>query len=284
MLEQVKFRNHIKEEMDWGKNGIFVNYSDLHDYSWNYTSDNNKISGFNKGIVTKTIPIVICCNSDAEGITLKNKLLEICEKDVLATQHGKLIVGDYYLKCYVKGSKKSNYLMRKGYMETNLSIVTDYPQWVKESTTSFRADGRVTTEGQTSGDGAGGKNLDFKRDFPYDYTSDMTNKTLNNTGFVGTNFKLIIYGAAINPTVHIGGHTYQVNCSVGEGEYLTIDSLEQTIYLTKQDGTTVNCFNKRNRTSYVFERIPSGQNTVTWDNTFGFDVVLLEERSEPRWT
>lgn len=284
MLEQVKFRNHIKEEMDWGKNGIFVNYSDLHDYSWNYTSDNNKISGFNKGIVTKTVPIIIHCDSDAEGLVLKNKLLEIGEKDILAVQHGKLIIGDYYLKCFIKGSKKGKYLMRKGYMETTLSIVTDYPQWVKESTTSFRADGRVTTDGQTSGDKVGGKNLDFKRDFPYDYTSDMTNKTLNNTGFVGTNFKLIIYGAAINPTVHIGGHTYQVNCSVGDGEYLTIDSLEKTIYLTKQDGTTVNCFNQRNRASYVFEQIPSGQNTVTWDNTFGFDVILLEERSEPRWT
>jgi hypothetical protein len=284
MLERVKFVNHINEEMLWGKNGIYVNYNDLHDFSWNYTSDNNKISSFNKGIVTKTIPIVILCNTDAEGLATKNKLLEIGEKDILAVQHGKLIIGDYYLKCFIRGSKKSKYLMRKGYMECSLSIVTDYPQWVKESITSFRADGRVTTEGQTTSVSSGGTNLDFNRDFPYDYTSDMTNKSLNNTGFVGTNFKLIIYGAAVNPTIHIGGHTYQVNCSVGEGEYLTINSLEKKIYLTKADGTTVNCFNNRNRVSYIFERIPPGQNTVTWDNTFGFDVVLLEERSEPRWT
>lgn len=284
MLEQLRFVNHINEEMLWGKNGIYVNYNDLHDYSWNYVSDNNRISSFSKGIVTKTVPIVILCDSDAEGLALKNRLLEVCEKDILAVQHGKLIIGDYYLKCFIKGSKKSNYLMRKGYMETTLSIVTDYPQWVKESTTSFRADGRVTTGEQTTVVSSGGKNLDFNRDFPYDYTSDMTNKSLNNTGFVGTNFKLIIYGAAVNPTVHIGGYTYQVNCSVGEGEYLTIDSLQQKIYLTKADGTTVNCFNKRNRASYIFERILPGQNTVTWDNTFGFDVVLLEERSEPRWT
>ena len=59
MFEQIKFMNHINEVMEWGKNGIFVNYNDLHDYSWDFTSDNNKISSFKMGIVKKTIPIII---------------------------------------------------------------------------------------------------------------------------------------------------------------------------------------------------------------------------------
>lgn len=281
MLEKITFMNHINEQLVFGgTDGLYANYSDLHDYSWSYTADNNKISSFTMGIVKKSIPIVICCSSEAQGISLKNKLMEYAEKDVLAKQHGKIIIGNYYLKCFITGSEKGKYLISDRYMTATLTVTTDYPQWVKESTTSFRTSETVVIDGTTTTK----RNFDYNFDFPFDYTSEMKNKTLNNTGFVGTNFKLIIYGAAINPAVHIASHTYQVNCSIGDNEYLTIDSLAKTITLTKQGGTTVNEFNYRNRASYIFEKIPAGNNTVAWDGDFGFDVVLLEERSEPKWT
>lgn len=283
MLEQITFINHINEKMEWGKNGIYVNYNDLRDYSWNFTSDNNQISSFNMGIVTKSVPIIICCSSEEEGLLLKNRLLEYADKDVLALQHGKIIIDDYYLRCYVTGSKKSKYLVNKGYLETTLTIATDYPHWVKEGKTSFRANGTVIADGAGQAPVGSKRNLDYNVDFPYDYMSGMKGKTLNNSGFVGTNFRLIIYGAVINPTIYIAGHCYQVNCSVGEGEYLTIDSLAKTIRLSKKGGETENCFNYRNRNSYIFQKVPPGDNAVTWDNTFGFDVILLDERSEPKW-
>lgn len=287
MLEQIKFINHINESINWGKKGIYVNYSDLHDYSWNFTSDNNRISSFSKGIVQKTIPIVICCDSEEQGILLKNRLMEYAEKDVLASQsgemhHGKLIIGDYYLKCFISGSKKGKYLVSKGYMEVTLTVTTDYPQWRKESIVSFRTNGAVITD--TSQEISVKRNFDFNYDFNYDFASGMRNKTLNNTSFVGTNFKMIIFGAAVNPAIHIDGHTYEVKCLVQEGEYLTIDSFTKTVMLTRQDGTEINQFNLRNRDSYIFEKIPSGNNVVTWSSDFGFDVILFEERSEPKWT
>lgn len=282
MLEKITFVNHIQEEMSWGEYGIYVNSNDLHDYSWDCTSDNNKISSFNKGVVTKAIPIIICCDSEDEGLALKNRLLEITEKDVLALEHGKIVIGDYYLKCFVTGSKKSNYLLNKGYMETTLTITTDYPQWIKETRTSFQKNGSVFSDGSEES-GSGKRNLDFYVDFPYDYMSEMKGRTLNNTGFVGVNFRLIFYGAAINPVIFINGHAYQVNCQIEENEYLTIDSISKTILLTKSDGAIENHFHQRNRESYVFEKIPAGNNAVNWDKTFGFDVVMFEERSEPKW-
>lgn len=282
MLEKITFVNHINETMEWGQNGIFVKYNDLHDYSWDFISNNNRISKFNKGIVQKTIPLIICCSSETEGLNIKNRLLELAEKDVLATTHGKLIIGDYYLKCFISGSKKSNYLYHNGYMETTLSVVTDYPQWVKEGITSFRVNGTIVREDSII-EVQRNRNFDYNFDFPFDYMSGMKGKTLNNTGFIDTNFRLIIYGSVINPTIYIAGHCYQVNCSINEGEYLVIDSLAKTIRLTKQDGIEENCFNFRNRENYIFKKIPPGDNVVTWDNTFGFDVVLLDERSEPKW-
>ena len=75
-----------------------------------------------------------------------------------------------------------------------------------------------------------------------------------------------------------------IKAEVSSGEYLVIDSSEKTIMLVKGSGEKVNCFNKRSRDSYVFEKIPVGANTVSWEGEFGFDVTLLEERSEPKWT
>lgn len=279
MMEQIKFINHLNEVMEWGKNGIYVNYNNLHDYSWNFTSNNSRISSFSKGIVKKTIPLIICCESKEHGIELRNRLLEIAEKDILAREHGKIVIGDYYLKCFITGSKKEEYLIDKGYMVVSLTIATDYPQWVKESETCFRISMNTST-----GEEDAKHNFDYSYDFAHDYTSEMHGKLLMNTGFVGTNFRLIIHGAAINPKIYIAGHLYEVTCNFLKNEYLTIDSMAKTIVLTKSDGTKVNLFNKRNRESYVFEKIQPGENSIIWDGDFGFDVILLEERSEPKWT
>lgn len=282
MLEKITFTNHINESMEWGSNGIYVNYNDLHDYTWDFTANGSRISSFSKGIVEKTIPLIICCDSVEDGLEKKNQLMEICEKDVLSLQHGKLTIGDYYIRCYITGSKKGNYLIHKGYIETTLTLTTEYPQWVKESLFRYMPSGYVITE-----PGAGNvpkRNHDYNFDYPYDYMSESVMRTVDNTGFIESNFNLIIYGAVTNPIIHIGGHTYSVDCTVEENEYLTIDSVYKTIILRKQDGTKVNKFNDRNRDSYIFKKIEPGENVVSWSGDFGFDVILLEERSEPLWT
>lgn len=271
MIEKLNYTNHMNATLEFGNGKLFVNENDLHDFVWDVKSKNNRISGFKKGIVSKTIPIILKCDSETEGVELRNKLFEVFEKDVLAVQHGRLTIGDYYLKCYVTESKKSDYLLSNGYMKINAKITTDMPYWTKETTTTFGF-----------GTGVTGTNLDFNRDFPSDYTSNLLDTQLNNTSFAESNFIMRIYGSCENPSVVIAGHEYNVSVSIETNEYLTINSVEKTIVLTKADGTKVNCFNYRNRDSYVFEKIPSGINTVS-SGSFKFDVTLLDERSEPKW-
>ena len=278
MLEQIKFINHLNESMEWGKNGIYVNYNDLHDFDWSVVSENDKISSFEKGIVTKTIPLIIYCSDKLEGLRIKNQLFEIAEKDILAMQHGRIVIGDYYLKCYITGSAKANYLVHKGYLEVSLTLTTDYPQWVKETKQSF-----YQKEGSEES-GIFKRNFDYNFDYPFDYMSGTYNQTLSNTGLVGTEFEMVIYGACSNPTIYIGGHPYNVNVEIAANEYLTINSITKTIVLTEKTGNKVNCFKHRNKESYIFEKITSGDNAVTWDGDFGFDITLFEERSEPKWT
>lgn len=276
MLEQLKYINHQNEVFEFGKDGIFVESNDLRDYEWEVTTKNNKISAFTRGVASRTLPVVIICRTEAEGIAAKNKLLEIAEKDIYAKQPGRIVIGNYYFKCFVTKSQKSNYLLAKRHLKETLTLTSDFPYWVKETRISFRT--AVSTYANRQ------RNLDFPHDYPIDYASDFQSSQLNNTGFVASSFRMMIYGPCVDPTVYIAGHAYQVNCDVGENEYLTIDAATKRIYLTQNDGTEINVFNSRNRDSYIFEKIPPGNSNVSWDGDFSFDVVLLEERSAPKWT
>ena len=273
MLEKLQYKNHMNEVLEFGTKDLFVNENDLRDFAWELTSKNNRISGFKRVIVSKKLPVLIKAKTEAEGYRLRDRLFEVFEKDVLAEKHGEIIIGDYHMKCFVTASGKSEYLKAKSYMKNNLTVKTDMPYWVKETTTRFNYNASQAT----------GTNMDYNRDFPSDYASNLINASLINSNFVSSNFKMMIYGACSNPVVTIAGHNYAVNVSVAENEYLTINSIDQTIILTHSDGSTENCFNLRNRDSYIFEKIPAGVLTIASSANFKFDVVLLEERSEPKW-
>ena len=272
MLEQLKYKNHVNEVFEFGKDGIFVDMNELHDYEWTVTKKGNRIAALDRAISKRKLPVVIICDTEAKGIAARNKLMEVVEKDVLAMQHGKIVLGDYYFRCFVTKSQKKNYLTTKRMMEATLTLTTDFPYWVKETTYAFR----------NTDVGGAGQNLDMKFDHPYDFFS--SSEQMNNTGFVSTNFRMIIYGACSNPAVYVNGHLYQVNCDVGVNEYLTIDSVSKKVFLTANDGSTTNMFNLRNKDSYVFEKIQPGTNYVIIDGDFGVDIILMEERSEPKWT
>jgi hypothetical protein len=278
MLEQLQYKNHLGEVISFGKEGIYVNENDLRDFAWSYTSKNNRISSFKKGVVKKTLKVVIACTSEADGIAKRNALFEVCEKDVLANKHGSFIIGGYYMRCFVIGSKKSEYLVNNQMMKVQLSIATDFPTWIKESTKAFRKSSNPLSPE------AGGQNMDYPYDYAFDYAADVINQVLPNEDFASSNFRMTIYGPCISPQIYIAGHTYNVVTEIAANEYMMIDSVEKTIILVKKNGQKMNCFNDRSRDSYIFERIPSGTNAVAWEGDFGFDITLLEERSEPKWT
>ena len=287
MLEQVRYENHLGESISFGSEGIYVDNNELHDYSWTYTAYNQRITSFTAGIATRTLPVVIACSSESEGVKLKNRLMECSLKDILAVEHGKLIVGDFYLRCYLTASKKRNYLYQQGYMEVSLTVTTDYPQWIRENPVYFR-NGTEVSEGEKDSStviGSGRKrNFDYNYDFAYDYKNDYSVKPTENPAFIEGPFRLLIYGPCINPSIAIGGHIYQVNVTVPQGAILTIDSIDRRIYMTDASGNETNCFEFRNRDSYIFKPIPSGKLKIALVGALSFDLIMIEERSEPEWT
>ena len=271
MLEQFQYINHLNEIIEFGKNGIYANYNELRNYQWNFEKTNNKISNFKKDIVSKKLPIIIQAASESEGIFLRNKLYEVFDKDVLNGRCGKLIIGGYYYKCYITGSKKSEYLLSKRHLKTDLTVSSDNPVWVKDETTHFNM---VSAS-------AGGLNFPFN--YAFNFSNSMNAQALINNAFSASQFKMIIFGPCVNPSVVVSGQIYKVNCIVEDSEYLTIDSMAKEVYITQNNGMIVNKFNSRDKENYIFEPIPPGENSVSWGGDLKFDIILFDERGEPKW-
>lgn len=124
----------------------------------------------------------------------------------------------------------------------------------------------------------------YPHDYPYDYAPSLVAGSIMCNSTEGSNFRLLIYGEAVNPSVIIGGHTYAISGTVAKGETLLIDSLNRTITLTTANGNNISWFDKRGRKDYIFEPIPAGKHGVNWSGDFGFDLTIVEKRSEPKWT
>ncbi len=268
MLDRMFYKNHINEVVEFGVGGIIINTNDFRDYEWTYNNKYKKITKFERGISKKTLPVTITGEDAKEKA---NHMFEVFEKDVASGSHGEIVINDYSLKGYFYASKKIEYTT-EGIIKLELSFVSDSSTWIKESEPYH-----FNVEESES------KGLDYNHDFAYDFTSTLYTAQLANPNYTDTAFKLIVCGQAINPVVTIGGHEYEIDTIVEENELLIVDSISKTVILKKEDGTEVNKFADRNKDSYIFEPIKSGANSVSWGSDFSFDVVLVEQRSEPKW-
>lgn len=274
MLEQLVYINHQNERFEFGRDGIYVDTNQLRNYEWKYNKRNNRITSLYHDIAKFKLPVKFICKSDDLTTAAKNALYEVTEKDVLANQPGKIVIGDYYMRGFVTKSEKKNYLTSQRYAQYNLTITSDYPYWLREYKYKFSAGGAEK----------GGQNLDYAFDFPYDYKSDMGVTTFASRSVWDSNFRIVIYGVCTDPEIRISGHLYKILGDIGANEYLTIDSVSKEIYLTTNIGNKVNRFNDRYRKSYIFEKIPGGTVNVLWDGSFAFDLYIMDERSEPKWS
>lgn len=267
----LKYVNHLGETIDFDGKNFFTNSYVMRDYAWNYDNDFNKIKNFNvAGINSKTLAVSMYASSQAEAFELFNSVFEIFEKDVLAQSPGKFFLGDYYYSGYVSSSSKKEFISAKNLLNLEFTVISDTNTWIRESPYSFSKNQEISGHGYVYG-------------YPYKYAS-LAVKNFLNEALVESNFKLIIYGPTLNPGIYIGGHLYSVDTPVESGEYLEIDSIQKIVDLVQVDGTRSSAINFRNRDSYIFQKIPTGLVAASWNNDFGFDITLYDERSEPKWT
>lgn len=270
----IKYVNSKGKEIDLNNGSYKMMVSDLLDYDWEIVKASEQITGFQKNISEKTINIDVLRDAKKSARLLMNDLTDIFETDIVCFKQGKIYVDDYYLSCFIFSSEKSNW-ETEFLISCEYGLVTDYPFWIKEMKYSFEK--RIVLKKRASISG------DYPYDYSYDYVFDGAKKYLVNDHYTSCGFKMIIYGPCLNPAITIGENKYEVLTSIQEGEYLEILSAfhKRTINRISIDGKIINEF--ANRNGDPFRLISSGSNTVVWNGEFGFDVILYQERSEPKW-
>lgn len=273
MLEKIIYYNHNGEALYLGSEGLYANENDLRNFSNQYTSKNGKIVAFNKGIVEKSIPIIIKADTQERAVELKNKITEFADRDIFALQPGKIVINGYYMQGYLYENIKSNYLIDAAYSEHKLKFVTDNPYWIKEHPFYFKASKITSTN-----------NKRYANKYAYRYANGLNNTYITNEHYAECNFHMNIYGPCVKPSVYIGGHEYHVDAILEAGERLEIDSAAETVTKVMNSGNRVNMFHYRSFGNTVFQPIQTGKQNIFWDGKFDFDLILFEERSEPKWS
>lgn len=266
------YRNHLGEQVNLDSENIILQYQELFDYSWDAEMRNGKITRFYRDSITVPVTVAVTADTQEEYEEILATFYRITEVDVVDGSPGKLYLGEQYLKCYICASIKEDAFLGIEHQKKNLTIVSDHPYWVREHHYRFR---KNETEPESS--------KRYANRYPYRYANGLTNSRIVNDHYADSNFLLTIYGPIVDPVLYIGGHEYSVKIVLEEGEYLEIDSTAGTVVKVKVSGERVNAFHYRSFENSVFEPIHPGGQDVGWSGRFAFDLVIYEERSEPRW-
>lgn len=261
---------------------IRVKKSDLRGFVWDYTLTNKpsgrgaRVNKFTRAAKECEITLAIRGNSRAACIDALNAFHAACETDISALSPGRLWMDGQYLICYM-GIASEIGEWRGGFhwLEKMVTLLAVYPFWYTEVMQQFRA-GEVNVS-------LYGKKYSGR--YPYQYGTGYSNQTLYNTHYAETPAVITIYGPCEDPQIYIGGHLYGISgASASTDERIILDQVERTIYRVAANGLKTNLFDYRVKTSDPFQYIKPGDVNVQFSGEFGFDVKLMQQRSEPKWT
>lgn len=264
--------NHMNEKIDLNSKNIILQYQELYNYSWDAENRNDKIAGFSRKTATVPVTCAVTADTIEEYREIVNGFHSVVEKDVRSIEPGRLYIGEQYLVCYISGDIKTDAFMGVPIQVKNLTVVTDHPFWIQENTYQFKANELMSSN-----------NKRYAYRYAYRYANGLMNTSIVNDHYADCNFRMIVYGPIQDPLVYIGGHEYLVKIILEENEYLEIDSAAETVTKVTAFGVRVNAFNNRNFVNSVFEPIRPGRQNVGWSGRFDFDLIVYEERSEPKW-
>lgn len=272
------YENHLGERIDFYNSPYVLTGHTFADWSLSYNTVNNRSFGFKIKPVAMTFTVTIMPRAvDPEGREARyahciDSFVEIVSKD--KDVNGKLwsTTGEY-LNCQIVASKKTNW--RKHRLVTlSCTLQTDYPYWIKERKYSYSAI-----------DNTPNLCLDYPYGYNYDFGGTVVGVSeLAEEGTDPAGYKLIIYGRTSSPRVRLNGIWRGATVDLYDGERLEIDSINKTVLkITETDTYNVFASRLKGDTS-IFDKIAPGQTEIMWNGKFDFDLIMCEERREPRWS
>lgn len=274
-MKDIYYVNASGKKMDLLSDRFKLQTGTLFDHDNEYTVNGLKVVGISGMLTEKELLLTIQEDGYASFEEAMEQFNNCTEPDVINKTPGRLYYGDSYQQCFLKGAELLEWEYDAGYTDKKIKMLTACSSWITEQNFTFLP----ATGADPESDG-----LDFPTDLPFDFASSG-NKTVHRTvdHYASSHFQMTVYGPCVDPRITINSYPYQVFATLETGEYLVIDSRENTITKYLNNGTTENLYNSRQFSPSVFEKIPSGNLALDWPGTFGFDVTLYLERSEPKW-
>lgn len=277
-MKDIFYVNSIGKRLDLLKPPYLLQTGDLFDYEWGYNSvvsyaGQGKITSFLKEIQERPLTLSILNYSKESYEQAIDQFFETVDYDVCTKSPGKLYVGEQYQKCYIITSEKTGWEYDIELLDTTITYISEKPVWITERPYYFKQSEILSSN-----------NKRYAGRYPYRYANGLTNASLTNDHYTECPFRMIIYGPCTNPAVYIGGYAYSFKIVLEKGEYLEVDSAAETVTKYMVSGIQVNAFNNRDFTNSVFRPVQTGKQEVSWNGRFDFDVILLVERSEPKWS
>lgn len=200
------------------------------------------------------------------------------ERDILNNTPGKLTWGDCSIDTFVYSSSTE-----PGDIEPDAKNTVKFycprPFWVQEKKISIFAH----TPEILSTD----KAYDYQYDYSYVGMLDQRVK-FDTKHYAESDFRITAYGPFSVFNVNISGNIYRVEYEISTGEAMIIDSRQKGMYkgeayVLKSDGSVANVFDYRSPSYQLFKRLPAGILTIDYSRTYGIDLSVFIERSEPIW-
>ena len=272
----LKYISSSGNEYNLKTDGIKTKTANFHKWTWSPIGTQlqfgQRLSNFQRQPATYEATLYLTGTIEQRR-DLLDALHEDFEKDLRTMKPGRVVWGASYIECFITNSSTAPGLYDY-YTENVLTFWCPRPFWVRENAKSFVIVDEPVSQTY----------LDYDFDYEYDYTFDVSGGDVWVRDFpFESDFKMIIYGQVANPRILINDHPYQINDTLDDGEYITIDSRNNSVIKTMALGVEVNDFDLREKSHSVFQQIPGGNLKVVWSGLFGFDLTLYEERNEPRW-
>lgn len=254
------------------KDGVLHKRLPFRSWSWKVRGTDleqgTRVSGFTRAAAQYKSELLFFGTKE-EQEELVNDLHDDFEGDLRRVQTGRIIVEDQYIDCYIT-AVDARY--KDGCTTDSIQIYAPYPFWRQEQTINLSP-----SAVQTSGF------LDFPFDFPFDFTAPTSGRRIVHSDFpFESEYKMVIYGLAVNPRIVVNDYAYVLYATIPEGAYVVIDSRAKTIMMYNSNGTKTDLFNFRNKTNSIFRKIPAGNLDISWDASYGVDLTIYRERSEPK--
>lgn len=273
-----KNKKIVFDEKEYG-----ISDFDLFRHKFKYSAKNDKIENFTIGITERKVEVTVTGNKKKSWQELYDEMNGVFDRDVLLKKPGRLYVNDSYISCFFVATTPAEMFEDWGFQTVELEMVTDKAAWITEQTTRIEPITNVTPLNTK-----GSKEKGYPYEYPYRYPFLKTQTSIYIDHYVESDFKMKIYGPTLSVNINIANHPYKVEYPIKKGEYIVIDSRshvpkEERLYLVKKDGGRENVFNYRDTEYGVFKKIPPGNVMVDYPRTYGIDLTIFKERSEPAW-